>query len=211
MPVGPKEALICVSRVPNSEKGGESMMAYIRPWAVLACIGCLTASALVVAPLLATLQGDEARTRRRAVEESADPALERTREQVKMLDDLYKNAVVSITKRYVNDQDEQPAIMVAQDVFGAMRKQGWHSAKLVDATGEPVNEGNAPKTDFEKEAAREINSGKPYFDRVVGEGKDRRLLAATVVPVVMQKCAECHPHKQVGEVLGFIRYDIPIE
>ena len=187
------------------------MRAYIRPWAAWACIGCLTASALVVAPLLATLQGDRARTQRQAVEESADPALERTRERVKMLDDLYKNAVVSITRRFVNDQDEQPAIMVAQDVFDSMRKQGWHSAKLVDATGEPVNEGNAPETDFEKEAARVINSGKPYFDRVDGEGKDRRLLAATVVTVVMQKCAECHLHKNVGEVLGFIRYDIPVE
>jgi len=141
----------------------------------------------------------------------ADPALERAREQVKMLDDLYKNAVVSITKRYVGEQDKQPAIMVAQDVFGAMRKQGWHSAKLVDATGEPLNDANAPQSEFEKEAAREINSGKTYFDRVVGEGTDRRLLAATVVPVVMQKCADCHTHKKVGEVLGFIRYDIPIK
>jgi len=128
-----------------------------------------------------------------------------------MLDDLYKTAVVSMTKRYVLEQDEQPAIKVAQDIFGAMRKRGWHSAKLVDVTGEPINEDNAPKTDFEKEAAREINAGKPYFDRVVGEGKDRRLLAATVVPVVMQKCADCHNHKKVGEVLGFIRYDLPIK
>ncbi len=141
----------------------------------------------------------------------ADPALERTREQVKMLDDLYKNAVVSITRRYVRNQDGQPAIMVAQDIFGAMQKQGWHSAKLVAATGEPLNEDNAAQTDFEKDAVKAINSGKPYFDRVVGEGKDRRLLAATVVPVVMKKCAECHINKKVGEVLGFIRYDIPIK
>ena len=81
----------------------------------------------------------------------------------------------------------------------------------MDATGEPLDDANAPRTDFEKEAAREINAGKPYFDRVVGAGKDRRLLAATVVPVVMQKCADCHTHKKVGEVLGFIRYDIPIK
>jgi hypothetical protein len=141
----------------------------------------------------------------------ADPALERTREQVKMLDHLYKNAVVSITKRYVGSQDKEPAIMVAQDVFGAMRSQGWHSAKLVDATGEPMSDSNAPKTEFEKEAARAMNEGTPYFERVVGEGKDRRLLAATVVPVVMQQCADCHNHKKVGEVLGFIRYDIPVK
>ena len=142
---------------------------------------------------------------------AADPALERTREQVKMLDDLYKNAVVSITKRYVTGQTDQPAIMVAQDIFGAMRKNGWHSAKLVDATGEPLNDENSPQTDFEKEAKREINAGKPYFERVVGEGKDRRLMAATVVPVVMKKCAECHTHRKVGEVLGFIRYDLPVK
>jgi hypothetical protein len=141
----------------------------------------------------------------------ADPALERTRQQVRMLDDLYKNAVVSITKRYVGGQDEQPAIMVAQDIFGEMQKKDWHSAKLVDATGEPLNEANAPKSEFEKDAAREIKSGKPYFYRVVGEGKDRRLLAATVVPVVMKRCAECHSRKKIGEVLGFIRYDIAIK
>jgi len=144
-------------------------------------------------------------------EEKSDPALERTREQVKMLDDLYKNAVVSVTTRYVDNQSKQPAIKVAQDVFGAMKKAGWHSAKLVDATGEPLDDSNAPQTDFEKEAARQMNAGKPYFERVVGTGKDRRLLAATVVPVVMQKCADCHTHKKVGEVLGFIRYDVPVK
>ena len=31
---------------------------------------------------------------------AADPALDRARQQVKMLDELYKNAVVSITKKY---------------------------------------------------------------------------------------------------------------
>jgi hypothetical protein len=186
------------------------MSLHQRQWAGLACSGALVAVLTAVVPGM--FPGRDARAQPGTqVEAESDPAVERTREQVKMLDDLYKNAVVSITKRYVNDQDEQPAIMVAQDVFGAMRKQGWHSAKLVDATGEPVNDANAPRTDFEKEAAREINSGKPYFERVVGEGKARRLLAATVVPVVMQKCAECHPHKKVGEVLGFIRYDIPIK
>ncbi len=66
-------------------------------------------------------------------------------------------------------------------------------------------------SDFEKQAAREINAGKTYLDRVVGEGKDRRLLAATVVPVVMQKCADCHTHKKVGDVLGFLRDDLPVK
>jgi hypothetical protein len=100
--------------------------------------------------------------------------------------------------------------MIAKDVFSAMQKRGWHSARLVDATGEPLNDANAPRTDFEKEAYGRIRSGQPYFDRVVGEGKGRRLLAATVVPVVLPKCAECHENKKVGEVLGFLRYEVPI-
>lgn len=174
------------------------MTSFFRRWAALACSGIV--AAIVVAS--GAFAGDDAR---------ADTAVDRAREQVKMLDDLYKTAVVSITKRYVGEQDKQPAIMVAQDVFGAMKKNGWHSAKLVDATGEPLNEANAPRTDFEKEAARAMNAGKPYIDRVVGEGKDRHLLAATVVPVVMKRCADCHSHKKVGEVLGFIRYDVPIK
>jgi hypothetical protein len=142
---------------------------------------------------------------------AADPAVERAREQVKMLDDLYKNAIVSITKTYVAKQEDRPAIMIAKDVFAAMKKQGWHSARLVDATGEPLNDANAPRTDFEKDAFRRIRSGQPYYDRVVGEGKDRRLLAATVVLVVMAKCAECHENRKVGEVLGFLRYEVPVK
>jgi hypothetical protein len=186
------------------------MSLHQRWWAGLACSGAL--AALLAAVVAGVGRGGDARADPGTqVKAEAELSVERTREQVKMLDNLYKNAVVSITNRYVGEQDRQPAIMVAQDVFGAMREQGWHSAKLVDATGEPMNDANAPRTDFEKEAAREINSGKPYFDRVVGEGKARRLLTATVVPVVMQKCADCHTHRKVGDVLGFIRYDIPIK
>jgi hypothetical protein len=166
-------------------------------------MGCVAALAAFVP---GSLRGAEPRDGA-----DADPAVGRARARVKMLDDLYKNAVVSITKRYVGDQDDQPAIMVAKDVFGAMKAQGWHSAKLVDATGEPMSDLNAPKTDFGKAAAAAMNAGKPYFERVVGEGQGRRLLAATVVPVVMQRCADGHSHKKVGEVLGFIRYDVPIK
>src|SRR4051794_14450836 len=105
-------------------------MSLHRRWrAVSACsVGLMI---LMAATALGVFPGRDARADPGSqAKADADPALERTREQVKMLDDLYKNAVVSITKRYVGEQDKQPAIMVAQDVFGAMRKQGWHSAKL---------------------------------------------------------------------------------
>ncbi|GAC1337384.1 MAG: hypothetical protein NVSMB14_04660 [Isosphaeraceae bacterium] len=136
----------------------------------------------------------------------ADTALDRTREEVKMLDELYKNAVVSITKRY----DGPPAIKVAQDVFAAMEKSGRHKAKLVDATGAPQNEANLPKTDFEKRAVEEIKKGKPYYEEVSGLGEKRTLFAATIVPAVHKKCAVCHGVKE-GDLLGFIRYEVPVK
>jgi hypothetical protein len=142
----------------------------------------------------------------RADAPDADPALKRTREQVKMLDELYKNAVVSITNKY----DGPPAIKVAKDVFAAMEKSGWHKAKLVDASGSPQNEANLPQTGFEKRAAAAIRAGEPYFEEVEGNGSGRKLYAATVVPAVTKKCATCHGVSQ-GDLLGFIRYEIPIK
>jgi len=181
-----------------------------RFWSLFGCSAGLAALAVA----LGVTRGRAARAQAPSAPTAAtpeDPALERAREQVQMLDDLYKSAVVSITKTYVSKQDDRPAIMIAKDVFAAMQKKGWHSARLVDATGDPLNDANAPRTEFEKEASRRINSGQPYYDRVVGEGKGRRLMAATVVPVVMAKCAECHENRKVGEVLGFLRYEVPIK
>lgn len=164
------------------------------------CVGCIVAAmaaALVLGAFLSArnLQAAE-----------PDPALERTREQVQMLDTLYKNAVVSVNNKY----DGPPAIKVAKDVFAAMEKAGWHKAKLVDASGDPQNEANLPQTDFEKRAAGAMKAGKPYYEEVEGNGKDRTLRAATVVPAVTQKCATCHGAK-TGDLLGFIRYEIPVK
>jgi hypothetical protein len=172
--------------------------------------GCLAAAAGLI---VAASGGFPARPARGdgPASSKADPALERTREQVKMLDDLYKTVVVSISKTYVTQQEAQPAIMIAKQVFTAMRKNKWHSARLVDATGEPINDENSPTTDFEKQAYEKIRAGQPYFEMVVGEGQNRRLLAATVVPAVIQNCTTCHDNKKVGDVLGFIRYDIPVK
>ena len=139
-------------------------------------------------------------------EKSADPAVERARQEVQMLDTLYKTAVVSITDRY---QRGQPAIMVAKDVFVAMEEGSFHSARLVDATGSPLGEANEPETEFERKAAEAMRTGETYLDEVVGEGDDRHLLAATVVPAVRERCASCHG-VQKGDLLGFIRYDVRI-
>ncbi len=166
------------------------------------CVGCVLAAMAAALMLSAWLSVGELR----AAEPAPDEALTRTREQVKMLDTLYKNAVVSVNNKY----DGPPAIKVAKEVFAVMEKEGWHRAKLVDASGEPQNEANLPQTEFEKRAAAAMKAGKPYYEEVDGKGRDRTLRAATVVPAVTKKCATCHGARE-GDLLGFIRYEIPVK
>ncbi len=134
-----------------------------------------------------------------------DPAMAQARAQVKMLDDLFKVAVVDITNRY----DGPPAIKVAKAIFAAAKDKKYFNAKLLDATGSPQNEANVPQDDFEKRAAKAMTEGKTYLEEVVGRGSARRLRVATVVPAVVQKCAKCHGVKQ-GDLLGFLSYDFPV-
>jgi hypothetical protein len=135
-----------------------------------------------------------------------DPAMVRARAQAKMLDDLFKVAVVDITNRY----DGPPAIKVAKTIFAAAKDKKYFNAKLLDATGAPQSEANLPQDDFEKRAAKAMTEGKTYVEEVVGRGSARRLRVATVVPAVVQKCAKCHGVKQ-GDLLGFLSYDLPVE
>ncbi|MBS0262389.1 MAG: DUF3365 domain-containing protein [Planctomycetes bacterium] len=145
---------------------------------------------------------------------SNDPALERTRKQVLMLDDLYKTAVVFITDKYVNSDADFAAGSAAKALFGAMKKKGWHDVRLVDATGDPIMKSNLPADDFEKEAIKLLLAGKPSPEQVVEKDQKRYLRVATPVPVVLKKCVMCHPHYadvKEGQPIGALLYTLPIE
>jgi hypothetical protein len=164
---------------------------------VVVTLGALAACVLALATGSSSWASDPA--------PKSDPALERTREQAKMLDDLFKVAVVDITNRY----DGPPAAKVAKAIFAAAQDKKYFKAKLLDATGSPQNEANVARDEFEKRAAKAMTEGKTYLEEVVGKGEARRLRVATVVPAVTQKCAKCHGVKQ-GDLLGFLSYDIPV-
>src|SRR3954454_21462989 len=100
--------------------------------------------------------------------EAADPkvdpaAVERTREVVKMLDDVYKGFVVHITATYVKAREQTPAAKVAKKVFQHVADKGWHTGRWLDVPGEPLNPANAPKSEFEKRAVAVLKGGKPYY------------------------------------------------
>jgi hypothetical protein len=137
-------------------------------------------------------------------------AVERARDEVKKLDDLYKTAVVGITKTYVEQQADVPAATVAKAVFAAMHEKGYHDARLIDATGRPKNKKNVAETDFEKKAVAAMKDGKTYVEEVAEKDGKPVFRAGTVVPAVMSQCAVCHGGKE-GRLLGVIVYEVPIK
>jgi hypothetical protein len=144
-----------------------------------------------------------------------DAALERTRKQVRMLDDLYKTSIVIVTENYVDDAEGLAAGDAFQALFKVMKDKGYHEVRLLDATGEPYDSDNAPRDDFESAAIDALKSGETAWYEAVVEVEGKQVLrAATPVPVVMEKCILCHEHYAdvpEGQAIGALSYTIAIE
>jgi len=150
-------------------------------------------------------------------EEAPSPdkaAVARSRKTVKMLDNIYKQTMVLITDKYVNDKDDFPAGSAAVVLFRNISKTGSHQVRLLDATGSPNEPGNVAKDDFEREGIKRLKAGADYYEQIVRVGGRDHLRAITPVPVVMKKCIMCHEHyadAKAGEAIGAISYSVPIE
>ena len=143
-----------------------------------------------------------------------DPAVARARKTVQMLDDIYKSAVVLITDKYVHDKDDFPAGSAAVALFEAISKKGWHQVRLIDATGQPYEEKNVARDDFEKAGIARLKAGDAVYEQVVEVDGQRQFRALTPVPVVMKKCVMCHAHyadAKENEPIGAISYSVPVE
>ena len=141
-------------------------------------------------------------------------AVERSRRQVALLDNIFKQTVVLITDKYVHDEDDFAAGSAAVALFKNISESGPHKVRLIDATGEPYDEKNVAKDDFEREGLKRLLAGAKTYDEVSERDGKPVLRAITPVPVVMQKCVMCHPHyadAKKGEPIGAISYVVPIE
>ena len=154
-----------------------------------------------------------AASRATAVAPKADsPAAERARREVRLLDDIYKTAIVLITKHYVEEEDHLPAGEAFKVLFQSMKEKGWHEVRLLDATGGPINDENRPQDDFERKAVSELLAGKPYYEEIVSREGKWYLRATTPVPVVMEKCVMCHEnYRDNKKIVGAIGYILPLE
>ncbi len=143
--------------------------------------------------------------------DSKDAAVERTRQQVKMLDDLYKTVVVLITEHYVKDPSILPAASASKALFAEMKKKGWHEVRLLGLTDVLINQENKPGDAFEQAAATKLLAGEAGHEEVVQKGGKRYLRVATGVPVVMEKCIMCHAAWKGNKGnIGALSYTVPV-
>ena len=144
-----------------------------------------------------------------------DAATKRTRKTVRMLDDIYKGSIVTITQHYVDDENTIPAGTAFKQLFKAVEEKGWHKVRLVDATGEPYNDENVAKSNFEKAAIKKLVAGEKWVEAETKSKDGKRILqVATPIPVVFAKCIMCHDNYDgvpKGKAIGALTYEVPIE
>ncbi|AMV30753.1 hypothetical protein VN12_01460 [Pirellula sp. SH-Sr6A] len=164
---------------------------------------------------LTMLGGSQLATKTSAQEaKKQDYALRQAKRELAMLDDIYKTSIVLITTHYVDNKDSIPAGTAFKKLFDAIQAKKWHEVRLIDGTGDPYNPDNEPKEGFEKRAMKKILDGAPQYEEVVSEEGKRFLLAATAIPVVMDKCVICHQvyaDAPKGKAIGALGYKIPLQ
>jgi hypothetical protein len=150
-----------------------------------------------------------------AAQDKPDPAaVERTRKTVRILDDVYKTAIVLITDKYVKDKRDYPAGRAAIRWFADITKKGSHEIRLIDATGDPYGADNVARDDFEKEGIKQLKAGKDFYEQLMQKGGKTYLRAITPIPVVMDKCILCHENYRgvkKGVPVGALTYTMPVE
>ena len=144
----------------------------------------------------------------------ADPVVDRVRREVRMLDDIYKGGIVTITKHYVDDENMIPAGTAFKKLFVAAEQKGWHKVRLLDATGEPYNEENVAEDDFEKMAIKKLVDGESWVEAIETREGVQHLRVATPIPVVFAKCTMCHDNYEdvkEGQAIGALSFTLPID
>jgi hypothetical protein len=182
-------------------KNAPALCASIVVSALLACI------ALIVMP--SVLGAEQAAAGEDQGEDQGE--LNRARREIQLLDDIYKTAIVLITKHYVEDDSDLPAGEAFKVLFEGVKEKGWHEVRLLDATGEPLNGENSPQDSFKKSAVKALLAGKPYYEEQTQRDGKQYLRAATPIPIVLEKCKLCHANYGDQKVIGALGYTLPLQ
>lgn len=128
------------------------------------------------------------------------------RRQVRMMDEVYKTAVVTTHQMYVQDPGTPAAVIWAKQVINKLKGKGWPDARIFATHDRPLNPENAPVDPFERSAAAAFRSGKTSYEQVTpGE-----LRYATDLRLLDEKCVMCHVRNKPGDLVGGVSYRVPL-
>lgn len=125
---------------------------------------------------------------------------------VRMMDDIYKAAVVSTHKMYVQDPGTPAAVIWAKQVIARVRGKGWPDARIFATVERPLNPENHPVDDFERQAIQAFRAGKPSFEKLDG----KVLRYATDIRILDQGCVKCHVRAKEGDLVGGVSYRLVV-
>src|SRR3954463_11653384 len=143
--------------------------------ALLLLTSALVALSLAVAP-------GQSAPKDKGKSEPDEAAVKRARKTVKMLDDIYKTAIVLITDKYVKTKKDFPAGRAAIKWLNDVGKAGHPKTRLIDVTGDPYGPKNVAEDEFEKEGVKQLKAGKGYYEKVESRDGKSYLRAITAVP-----------------------------
>lgn len=126
--------------------------------------------------------------------ESAATGVEEARERAKILHEIFHGTLQVIHRDYFRDDEglKIPSRSM-EDVFAQLAEKFGIQAKWIAVDLKAMSVHNEPITDFEKEAARELQAGKSEFETVTA---DRFHYAAKIQ--LSAHCLSCHASRRAN-------------
>lgn len=118
---------------------------------------------------------------------SAHPAVNSARERAQLMHDIYASTLEVMHQRYFHGDRTTVPARAMEDIFADMKQSSGVEARWISVNLEPMSLDHKPKTDFEKQAAKEISNGKSAVE-AVEDGFYRR---AGAIPLT-SGCISCH-------------------
>jgi hypothetical protein len=142
---------------------------------------------------------------------SSDPEIDRTRQEVKMLDDLFKNMIVLVDETYVKKPDSVAAATAGKALWAALKKGGWYEVRILGLTDVIGDQDDVPRDAFERTAAAKLVAGDKWYEEVSEKDGKRYLRVATGIPVVSENCLMCHANFKGNKGnIGALSYTVPM-
>jgi hypothetical protein len=156
-----------------------------------ACI-CALAGMWLAEPFAHSAAADEPRSIIREPEtktaaEGAVVSIDVARDRARVMSDIYLATLEVMHDRYFHGERAIVPARAMEDIFAEMRRQSKVETRWISVNLKAMSITHEPKTEFERQAAAEIEKGKTEFESVEG-GFYRR---ATAVPLG-NNCINCH-------------------